>query len=261
MPLSGGHAIKLTTSRYHTPSGRSIQGSGIDPDHALEVVDGLPLDLDEVRVRETLVRDPGVHAALELLKAQAPRPLRKPHDSRMEIFPVCRSDPASRRPSWNTARLRHLGIRLLFLIVFSETVWCHALPAGDSLLFAAGALAAVDTTTRCHPGLVAALIIAASPHHANYHIGRWIGPPRSAAIKLLNGIPAANRGVLVKYAALAIVISRSRPPARPRAVRPAWHACPTPLPPTIFFARWPGFVLRVLGSSSQPADHQGPLRS
>ena len=32
MPLSNGRAIKLTTSRYYTPSGASIHGSGITPD-------------------------------------------------------------------------------------------------------------------------------------------------------------------------------------------------------------------------------------
>ena len=32
MPLSGGRAIKITTSRYFTPSGSTINGTGIDPD-------------------------------------------------------------------------------------------------------------------------------------------------------------------------------------------------------------------------------------
>ncbi len=32
VPLSGGHAIKLTTSRYYTPSGASIHEKGITPD-------------------------------------------------------------------------------------------------------------------------------------------------------------------------------------------------------------------------------------
>jgi carboxyl-terminal processing protease len=32
MPLSDGHAIKLTTSRYFTPSGASIHKTGITPD-------------------------------------------------------------------------------------------------------------------------------------------------------------------------------------------------------------------------------------
>jgi len=38
MPLTAGRAIKLTTARYLTPSGRSINGTGIEPDfvvHAL----------------------------------------------------------------------------------------------------------------------------------------------------------------------------------------------------------------------------------
>jgi len=73
MPLTAGRAIKLTTSRYFTPSGRSIQGRGIDPDHLLENIDGMPLDLDDARVRQTLsARDAGVHAALEVLKGRKP---------------------------------------------------------------------------------------------------------------------------------------------------------------------------------------------
>jgi len=75
MPLSEGRAIKLTTSRYFTPSGRSIQGRGIDPDHAFENIDGFPLDLDDPRVRQTLEsQDAGVHAALDLLKGRKPKP-------------------------------------------------------------------------------------------------------------------------------------------------------------------------------------------
>jgi len=75
MPLAQGRAIKLTTSRYFTPSGRSIQGHGIDPDHDFENIDGVPLDLDDPRVRQTLAsQDAGVHAALELLKGRKPKP-------------------------------------------------------------------------------------------------------------------------------------------------------------------------------------------
>ena len=36
MPLGNGDAVKLTTARYYTPSGRSIQSRGIDPDVALK---------------------------------------------------------------------------------------------------------------------------------------------------------------------------------------------------------------------------------
>jgi carboxyl-terminal processing protease len=36
MPLSNGGAVRLTTARYYTPSGRSIQALGIDPDIVVE---------------------------------------------------------------------------------------------------------------------------------------------------------------------------------------------------------------------------------
>ncbi|MCL2590293.1 MAG: S41 family peptidase [Betaproteobacteria bacterium] len=36
LPLSNNAAIKLTTARYYTPSGRSIQAKGIDPDVIIE---------------------------------------------------------------------------------------------------------------------------------------------------------------------------------------------------------------------------------
>jgi carboxyl-terminal processing protease len=73
MPLSAGRAIKLTTSRYFTPSGRSIQGRGIEPDQPFEV-DEQPLDLEDLGARQALAqRDTGVRAALEVLKGRKPR--------------------------------------------------------------------------------------------------------------------------------------------------------------------------------------------
>lgn len=36
LPLDNGDAVKLTTARYYTPGGRSIQARGIDPDVVLE---------------------------------------------------------------------------------------------------------------------------------------------------------------------------------------------------------------------------------
>jgi carboxyl-terminal processing protease len=36
MPLKDGNALKLTTARYYTPSGRSIQAEGIEPDIILD---------------------------------------------------------------------------------------------------------------------------------------------------------------------------------------------------------------------------------
>jgi carboxyl-terminal processing protease len=42
-PLGADGALKLTTARYYTPSGRSIQMKGIDPD--IVVAEDLPPDL------------------------------------------------------------------------------------------------------------------------------------------------------------------------------------------------------------------------
>jgi carboxyl-terminal processing protease len=36
MPMSNGAALKLTTARYFTPNGRSIQATGIEPDISME---------------------------------------------------------------------------------------------------------------------------------------------------------------------------------------------------------------------------------
>jgi carboxyl-terminal processing protease len=36
IPLDGHGALRLTTARYYTPSGRSIQGQGITPDRVVE---------------------------------------------------------------------------------------------------------------------------------------------------------------------------------------------------------------------------------
>src|SRR5690606_28935968 len=50
LPLSNTTAIKLTTARYYTPHGRSIQARGITPDYTVEETpEG---DLDSFRVRE-----------------------------------------------------------------------------------------------------------------------------------------------------------------------------------------------------------------
>ena len=75
MPLSGGRAIKLTTSRYYTPSGRSIQGSGIEPDIKLDAIDAQPVDLEDAQVRQALAtHDAGVKAGLDALRGRKPRP-------------------------------------------------------------------------------------------------------------------------------------------------------------------------------------------
>ncbi len=50
LPLRNGSGIKLTTARYYTPSGRSIQAEGIRPDLVVERVE--ILDANDQRLRE-----------------------------------------------------------------------------------------------------------------------------------------------------------------------------------------------------------------
>ncbi|MBJ3775036.1 S41 family peptidase [Acuticoccus mangrovi] len=64
IPLGSNGAIRLTTARYYTPSGRSIQARGIDPD--LEVIQPLPEELQgkveargEASLRGHLVSEDG----------------------------------------------------------------------------------------------------------------------------------------------------------------------------------------------------------
>jgi carboxyl-terminal processing protease len=55
MPLGNQGAIRLTTARYFTPSGRSIQGLGIDPDIAVEQARLQPIEQPRLR-RESDLR-------------------------------------------------------------------------------------------------------------------------------------------------------------------------------------------------------------
>lgn len=47
MPLTNDTAVKMTTARYYTPNGRSIQADGIEPDIAIEGIQVSALDKSE----------------------------------------------------------------------------------------------------------------------------------------------------------------------------------------------------------------------
>jgi carboxyl-terminal processing protease len=64
MPLSNGEALKLTTSRYYTPSGRSIQERGLEPDVKIAVMaHESPRGFDR-----NPGSDPAVRSALQYLR-------------------------------------------------------------------------------------------------------------------------------------------------------------------------------------------------
>ena len=108
---------------------------------------------------------------------------------------------------------------ILFAIVFAETgfVVTPFLP-GDSLLFAAGALAAVDTSgTLSAPLLSLVLCVAAvAGNTTNYHIGRWIGPPAFSGRYRWLKVDYLKRteGFFAKHGSMTIVLSRFAPIVR-----------------------------------------------
>jgi carboxyl-terminal processing protease len=69
MPLSHGGAVKLTTSRYFTPSGASIHGKGIVPDIVAQGPEDPPAEMLSAKSAPSLTsRDKEVRLALDTLK-------------------------------------------------------------------------------------------------------------------------------------------------------------------------------------------------
>jgi membrane-associated protein len=105
---------------------------------------------------------------------------------------------------------------IVFLIIFAETglVVTPFLP-GDSLLFAIGALAAVDTTGTLQAPLMWLLVCAAAilGNTSNYAIGRALGPRAfSGRIRLLKPEHLQRtEDFFARHGALAILLSRFMP--------------------------------------------------
>ncbi len=78
IPLGAIGALRLTTARYYTPSGRSIQAKGIDPD--IEVLQEIP---DELKGKDETKGEAGLKGHLSsganrTRSARAPRPTSRP---------------------------------------------------------------------------------------------------------------------------------------------------------------------------------------
>ena len=74
MPLAYGGAIKLTTSRYFTPSGASIHGKGIIPDIVPNGAEQPPVELAVKSTLSLEQRDSDILLGVQTLKAHLPRP-------------------------------------------------------------------------------------------------------------------------------------------------------------------------------------------
>jgi carboxyl-terminal processing protease len=75
LPIGNGTAIKLTTARYFTPNGRSIQAKGIEPDIVVEDP-AMPEMEDDFRVREV-----DLNKHLSNPNGEEPAPVVKPGES------------------------------------------------------------------------------------------------------------------------------------------------------------------------------------
>ena len=105
---------------------------------------------------------------------------------------------------------------ILFAVIFAETglVVTPFLP-GDSLLFAVGALSAVDTSGTLTAPLASVTLAAAAVlgNTVNYSIGRLIGPPAFSGRYRLLKVEYLRRTeeFFVRYGGLAIFLSRFMP--------------------------------------------------
>ncbi len=69
LPLTNGGALKLTTARYYTPSGRSIQAKGIEPDI---VIDQVQAKLEKIDEKER-IREEDFVGALDKIPGEKPQ--------------------------------------------------------------------------------------------------------------------------------------------------------------------------------------------
>jgi membrane-associated protein len=105
---------------------------------------------------------------------------------------------------------------ILFAVIFCETglVVTPFLP-GDSLLFAVGALAAIDTSGTLRAPLLTVVLAAAAVlgNMANYGIGRSIGPPAFSGRYRLLKLEYLRRteAFFLRYGGFAVLVSRFLP--------------------------------------------------
>jgi carboxyl-terminal processing protease len=93
IPLEDGSAIRLTTARYYTPKGRSIQAQGITPD--IMVADATPGGARKATPRIMREKDLDHHLPGEGDQKEPPKVMEKIPEKTLEIPP----DPTKKRES------------------------------------------------------------------------------------------------------------------------------------------------------------------
>jgi len=89
LPLPNNQAVKLTTARYYTPGGRSIQAKGISPDIVVEDAADARVLLREADLQHHLRgEDEAAAAAAAAAAAGAAKPATKPGTDKIIAAPV-----------------------------------------------------------------------------------------------------------------------------------------------------------------------------
>jgi len=102
MPIPGQGAIRLTTARYYTPSGRSIQALGIEPD--IEVLAARPDPNAPVRDREADLRRALRNDGERPAQAAPPPPALPPLGLPGSVLDRVQRLPAEGAPAFDVAR-------------------------------------------------------------------------------------------------------------------------------------------------------------
>src|SRR5213079_2151037 len=89
LPLGNNAGLKLTTARYYTPAGRSIQAKGIEPDIAVDDGRDSPNRIRESNLERYLEipADAGKTKAAELLNAAEMVPSNPPDNPAVSTIP------------------------------------------------------------------------------------------------------------------------------------------------------------------------------
>ena len=107
MPLRGQSAMRLTTARYYTPSGRSIQGIGVSPDIFVKQPPRLPEDAEEEAEDE---------AASAAIRRRSERDLRGSLENDSLTEEEVRHIEEQREAAEDSARLREEDYQLAYAI-------------------------------------------------------------------------------------------------------------------------------------------------
>lgn len=91
LPLSDGSGLRLTTARYYTPSGRSIQLSGISPDIELKYI---PYDEKKEKEKSRIIREKDLkgHMSNETMKEEGEKTKKESNDEDERVKMILEKD-------------------------------------------------------------------------------------------------------------------------------------------------------------------------